>query len=206
MVFPADLKNKYSEYPALKSFGDYIEELIAKSDTDIPCKDDLRPFDMKTFVPSLVLYEMIDKEHVKLRLVGTEAELILGFGSTNINVFDILLEESRDAVAWFFDTVAQYKCATWQDEELVLDNGLVIDCITFGVPLLDKEGEPKFRLSSTFISNKSWAYEREENRPKVTHRSISAIEYYDLGYGVPDTVTTPNAIAQKVRPKYRKIS
>ncbi|UTW59002.1 PAS domain-containing protein [Kordiimonas sp. SCSIO 12603] len=204
MSLPNELRDRYTQYPTLKAFADYMESLITGSAQGIPYKADIHPYHMKPFLSSIVLYEILSADHVKLRLVGTAAEAIFGERSTGTNVLEILPQESHKLVSWFFMEVSEKRCATWQDEELVLDNGRLIEAVTLGFPLLCKEGKPRFRISSTFLSNTSWVAEPVEDRAQVTHRSINMVGYYDLGFGVPDRESAGETMPQKVSPKYRE--
>ena len=204
MALPNELKDRYNQYPILKAFAEYIEGLISSSADGIPYKADIHPYQMKPFLSSLILYEIVDPDHVKLRLVGTSVEPIFGERSTGTNVLDILPQESRKIVSWFFGAVSDARCATWQDEELVLDNGRLIEAVTLGFPLLCKEGKPRFRISCTFLSNQSWVADPEDERAQVTHRAINTVGYYDLGFGIPDRSSVAETTPQKVTPKYRE--
>ncbi len=204
MPFPDALVENYNKYPLVKMFAEYIRPLFENAENGTPFKADIKPFEMKPFLSSIALYEVVNESFIKLRLVGTAVEPVFGSQSTGSNVLEILPQESKDAVSWFFQEVSRTRCATWQDEELVLNNGRIVHAVTLGIPLLCSEGKPIFRMSVTELSGHSWDINTGEREAKVTHRKINMLGYYDLGFGTPDQNKRTATMPQKVTPKYRE--
>lgn len=180
------LEDRCASHRELSVFLGYVKELFENRNGSIPFKKDFNPARIGAALPYVAFYEIASPTDITLRLIGTEIEKVFGRYKVGSNVLDALPESRHEIVRRFFSEVAKYKCATFQDELLILGSGMMLDAQTIGFPFLDADGEARFRISVTALSEKSWNLERMGDY-KVTHHTARTLEFFDLGHGVPNT-------------------
>jgi hypothetical protein len=179
------LENKCAAHSELSIFLDYIRGLFEERGGSTPFKKDFNPAKVRSVLPYVALYRIASPVEITLRLIGTEIEKVFGCYKEGANVLSALPEDRHQVVIHFFSEVAKYKCATFQDELLVLGSGMMLDALTVAFPLLDTNGEARYRISVTSLSENSWNLGLIGDF-EVTHHTVRNLEFFDLGHGVPE--------------------
>ncbi len=135
----------------MQVFVDYCCELIRDDEEDKLRKALFHPKHIVRSLPFIVINEIFDADTVKLRLIGTEVELVFGGGrATGKNVIDFLSDDVKANAGQFFQKTAAESLVSLQEEDLILASGRVIMCNTLGFPMADANGVNRFRIT---ISN-----------------------------------------------------
>jgi hypothetical protein len=132
----------------MQIFLDYCSQLIRDDGENKLRKAIFHPKHISRSLPFIVINEIFDTETIKLRLIGTEVELIFGGGgAVGKNVIDFLSDDVKVNAAQFFQKTASENLVSLQEEDLILASGRVIMCNTLGFPMADENGINRFRIT-----------------------------------------------------------
>ena len=173
----------------------YFDELISywkampKLAGKVPQKTAFSPMQVYRMLPNLFFGERIGKYNIRLRLMGEAVESAARDVMPNRNIFEVVPEPLWGQVERYYDGLCGHPCAGHVVRALALENGLVYDLETISLPLADGNGDPCYILGLVDLQqnhNNSVA----ALRGAFDEASVSIIEYWDLGYGIPSIEET----------------
>lgn len=123
--------------------------LSKKRDGDLPTEAAIDPTEIPQLLRDLIVYERIEPEHFRVRIVGQRVVMRIGVDPTGANIFEVFPERFKAGVMVAMNRVLDEPCAqltTVRDRFPSGREGLVE---VLRLPLSDESGRPRHIISST---------------------------------------------------------
>lgn len=152
-------------------------------DNELPRADELNLGAMKSLLPELLIYDVVDAATIRFRLAGTLVVKRMGFEPRGMNMIELTPPRIRAQVGLAFTVVAQARIGIVSHFSHIYEGGRPGRVEMVMVPLGAPEGQPPRVM--TMMSRE--AYEgRAPFGIEETADRIDDATLIDLGYGFPD--------------------
>ncbi|WP_254055028.1 PAS domain-containing protein [Kiloniella sp. EL199] len=173
-----------------RQFYDYWRGLERKENSVLPNRSSFRPEDIPSLLPNIIVYELISRENIQIRLQGTAIDERFGQNLTGRNYLDYVADERRSTASDAFWLMALQPCGVVVVLEHTLSSGRLtaVEAVGFpfnnDAPTLDgSKPNPLIIYQSNEIDNIDFQKDRDEERLKL----IRVVErnMIDIGRGEP---------------------
>ncbi|MEN6544290.1 PAS domain-containing protein [Parvibaculum sp.] len=150
---------------------------------ELPRADALDLGAMKTLLPELLIYDVIDAATIRFRLAGTLAVKRMGFEPRGMNMIELTPPALRGQVGLAFTTVAQARIGILSHYSHIYEGGRPGRIEMLMLPLAAPEGQPP-RVMAMVCRERYDGY-----APFGIEETASMVEdatLIDLGFGLPD--------------------
>jgi len=179
----------------------YFEALLSywkglpKNGRHVPSKASFNPMQVPKMLPYLYFGERITQFDIRLRLVGDELVEPVQMMVPSRNIYESIPRGDWDIIDQYYDRFCGTPCAGHLVRSLTFVGGLVHDIETVGLPLADEGGTPRYIVGLLDL-HKNIEKSVTLQTGNVDVNKIQLLEYWDLGFGVPNVEET--ALAKKV--------
>ncbi|KLN61624.1 hypothetical protein WH96_04595 [Kiloniella spongiae] len=118
-----------------RQFYDYWLSLEKPEGTVVPNRSAFRPEDIPSLLPNIIIYELVSRENIKIRLQGTAINERFGHDMTGGNYLDYVEEDRKKIAADAFWMMAEQPCGVLAVLEHALSSGRNITVESIGFPL-----------------------------------------------------------------------
>ncbi|MBV1901073.1 MAG: PAS domain-containing protein [Kordiimonadaceae bacterium] len=160
---------------------------MPRSDGSTPLKSTFSPTKLRRLTPNLFMLERCSKKEISVRLMGSQLEVALDRDVPDHTVFDTLLAKDWQFYDRFLKACGGASCAGRFARSVQTNDGCTVDVEALGVPLADKEGEPRYMLGVMVARLRH----KGSARPSFTiRRNLDVLdhEFVDLGHGTPENI------------------
>jgi len=150
---------------------------------ELPRADELDLGAMKTLLPELLIYDVIDAATIRFRLAGTLAVKRMGFEPRGMNMIELTPPALRGQVGLAFTTVAQARIGILSHYSHIYEGGRPGRIEMLMLPLAAPEDQPP-RVMALVCRERYDGYAPfgiEETATMVEDATL-----IDLGFGLPD--------------------
>lgn len=150
----------------------------------VPRADAINPGTMKSLLPQIVIFELVDENTVRYRLAGTLATKRLGFEPRGLNLIDFTPPALRGEVRLAFDIAGRHNAGVLTHFTLVYGEEMPARLELVLLPLAAPEGQPPRVIS---LSTRE-PYPNTLHEPVVVQRPTNRIDdatVFDIGFGIP---------------------
>ncbi len=159
----------------------------------LPDKNSFMPEDIPSLLSTMVVYELVSNDFIRIRLIGSTVEERFGGHRTGSNYLDFVEEQRKDAASAAFWSQAKHNCGMYAVLAQELVSGRIAHIEVVGVPVSNDEGEHPvlFFQSNEIAYNSDGQQEKEpqefDDKGDGLLKYIWVVErsYFDLGLGVP---------------------
>lgn len=164
----------------------YWRSLPCEAGCEIPRKSAFKPADIKKLLPFITIHERMGRYDMRGRLTGTAIDEMFRTNYTGVNLFDIYSQRDHEFFAGLHDNMLGRPCGSRSQRRILMPNGERYTIESIHLPLADDNGKPVYLL--TLMGPKP-EYSSSESVPGRERMATleKAIEYLDLGFGVPPT-------------------
>ncbi|WP_162906738.1 PAS domain-containing protein [Algihabitans albus] len=123
--------------------------LSKRRDDGLPRESEIDPTEIPQLLPDLIVYERIEPDHFRVRIVGQRVVMRIGVDPTGANIFEVFSERFKSNVMAAMNRVLDEPCAqltTVRDRFPSGREGLVE---VLRLPLADDKGQLRYIISST---------------------------------------------------------
>lgn len=160
-------------------------ETLPKSDGGLlPRRSDLRPESVPGLLPNMVMFEVLSRDFVRFRLVGTAVVARYGEDPTGANYLDYVAPEMRNQSAMAFWAMQAQPCGMWGISRQDYAGGKSIRSEAIGFPVLGSPGEPVILLFQQVAVEKPTHLNTRED--ELLRHVIEQRQFIDIGAGVPE--------------------
>lgn len=136
-----------SLHPVNRALLDYW---LTKRDGDgAPLKSVIDPTEIPRLLPDLVIYERIEPDHFRVRVIGTRVTARLGVDPTGGNIFELFAERFKANVMQAMNRILDEPCAQVTTVRDRFPSGYEVRVEVLRLPLCDGQRHPRFIISST---------------------------------------------------------
>ncbi|MFD2205905.1 PAS domain-containing protein [Kiloniella antarctica] len=121
-----------------KEFYDYWQNLPRNG--LIPCRSSFMPEQVPSLLPNFIIYEMISKDYIKVRLLGSALSDKFGDDRAGENYLDFIEGPRKEIASEALWAVVNKPCGIRVVLKQVLKNGLTVCLESVGLPLLSEDG------------------------------------------------------------------
>lgn len=150
----------------------------------VPRRTDLQPEAVPGLLPDMVMFDLVDRENIRIRLAGTAVVARYGFDPTGTNYLNYIGEGLRMQSAMALWAMAETPCGMWGESEQVYEGDSRIRSEAIGFPLLNSDGEPTILIFQQVAVQRPDILNTSEQE-LVDHRVLSR-QFIDIGAGLPD--------------------
>ncbi|MEH6631743.1 MAG: PAS domain-containing protein [Halopseudomonas aestusnigri] len=170
-----------------QQFYDYWRNLERKGEGIVPLKSSFMPEEIGHLLPNMIVYELISKENIKIRLQGTAINERLGQDMTGGNYLDYVEGSRREVASRAFWLMAQQPCGVIATLEHALSGGRTITVESIGFPFENDSGENPIIM---YQSNEVEAYNPIAHKNDGQLKLIFVVDrqIIDIGNGAPTFV------------------
>ncbi|WP_421784075.1 PAS domain-containing protein [Kiloniella litopenaei] len=118
-----------------RQFYDYWQGLERAEGFDMPNRSSFRPEDIPSLLPNIIIYELISRDNIKIRLQGTAINERFGHDMTGANYLDYVADDRRQVASDAFWLMAQHPCGICAVLEHALSSGRNVSVESIGFPL-----------------------------------------------------------------------
>jgi len=148
---------------------------------EVPFKSDLRPENLKTVLPRILIYEYVSPDDIRIRLSGTATYKGYKRDLTGENYLDLVPDSYREGASRRLHAIVQQPCALIT--ALSGPAGKDIDGLyeVLGLPLKAPNGKIRYSVHSCDL------VDRGERGSGVGRKKLESLEaqYVDIGFGIP---------------------
>ncbi|MFD2205911.1 PAS domain-containing protein [Kiloniella antarctica] len=170
-----------------RQFFDYWQSLERKGGSVMPLKSSFVPEEVGHLLSHMIVYELISKDNIKIRLQGTAINERFGQDITGGNYLDYVEPERRDVASNAFWLMAEQPCGIIATLEHALSSGRKITVESIGFPFENDRGENPIIM---YQSNEIEAYNPIMYKNDGQLKLIFVVERHiiDIGKGAPSFV------------------
>ncbi|WP_085909198.1 PAS domain-containing protein [Kiloniella majae] len=118
-----------------RQFYDYWQSLEKAEGTVVPKRSAFRPEDIPSLLPNIIIYELVSRENIKVRLQGTAINERFGHDMTGGNYLDYVEDDRKNVASDAFWLMAKQPCGVVAVLEHALSSGRNITVESIGFPL-----------------------------------------------------------------------
>ncbi|WP_419905181.1 PAS domain-containing protein [Kiloniella sp.] len=170
-----------------QQFYDYWQNLERKGESIIPLKSSFVPEDIGHLLSNMIVYELISKDNIKIRLQGTAINERFGQDMTGGNYLDYVEAERRPVASSAFWLMAQQPCGVIATLEHALSSGRKITVESIGFPFENDRGDNPIII---YQSNEIEDYNPIDHKNDGLLKLIFVVDrqIIDIGNGAPSFV------------------
>ncbi len=160
----------------------------------LPDKSCFRPEEIPSLLPSMLVYELVSRDFIRIRLIGSNVEERFGGNRTGSNYLDVVEEHRKESASAAMWSQVEKPCGMHVLLEQELISGRVAYIEALGLPVTNVEGgHPLILFQSneicrgpddTLIEDQIQLDDKEDVLLKFIR--VSERTFFDLGAGVPD--------------------
>ncbi len=165
-------------------FYEYWRDLERKGKSILPLRSSFVPEDIGLLLPNIIVYELISKTDIRIRLQGTAINERFGHDMTGGNYLDYVEESRREKASDAFWLMAEQPCGILAILGHALSSGRTITVESIGFPMKNDIGKnPIIIYQSNEIEAINPLIPKVDERLKL----IFVIERHiiDIGKGTP---------------------
>ncbi len=159
----------------------------------LPDRNSFMPEEIPSLLSTMVVYELVSQDFIRIRLIGSTVEERFGGHRTGSNYLDFVEEHRKDAASAAFWSQAKNNCGMHAVLAQELVSGRIAHIEVVGVPVSNVEGEHPI----LFFQSNEIAYDSDERQVKeplefddkgdglLKYIRVVERSYFDLGLGVP---------------------
>jgi hypothetical protein len=174
--------------PFHQDFLTYYRGLMAEAGGQVPKRSDVRPSDMKTMLPWVVMGERSGPRQMIPTVIGSAIDEVLHASFTGINLFDFLPEEIAVRLDAYYSNITDTPCGGYVERTLASDSGLLKGYQTTLFPLVGAEGKVDRLIGIVSVMKTDPLMDHFGKPRDVQTVAITKEEYIDIGFGVPASV------------------
>ncbi len=149
----------------------------------VPRRRDFDPAAIPKLLPRIILHEIIDRERLHLRLVGTMLVERYGMDITGKNYLDYVPEERREPALRAMNLAVEYPAAMAVRMNIKSAAGRICQAESVGLPMTQgPDKNPLIIFHSVEVENFGHLGNSEG---VLKHFGVSGRTYLDIGAGVP---------------------
>ncbi|MBL4838968.1 MAG: PAS domain-containing protein [Kordiimonadaceae bacterium] len=152
-----------------------------------PLKSTFSPTKLRRLTPNLFMLERCSEKEISVRLMGSELEVALDRDVPDYTVFDTLLAKDWQFYDRFLKACGGASCAGRFARSVQTNDGCTVDVEALGVPLADKEGEPRYMLG-VMVARLRHKGPANPSIPVRRRLDVLDHEFVDLGHGTPENI------------------
>ena len=118
-----------------RQFYDYWQGLERSEGFDMPNRSSFLPEDIPSLLPNIIVYELISRDDIKIRLQGTAINERFGHDMTGGNYLDYVEDDRKRIASDAFWLMAEQPCGVCALLEHALSSGRNITVESIGFPL-----------------------------------------------------------------------
>ena len=151
----------------------------------VPCRSSFRPEQVPSLLPNFIIYEMISKDYIKVRLLGSALSDKFGDDRAGENYLDFVESPRKEIASEALWSVVNKPCGIRVVLEQVLKSGLMVCLESVGLPLLNEEGGNPLIL---FQKNELDCEKRvpEEGYDPIRYYRLFRRDFIDIGAGLSE--------------------
>lgn len=153
------------------------------SGRELPRADRLNLGAMKSLLPELLIYDVIDAATIRFRLAGTMVVKRMGFEPRGMNMIDLTPPRIRSQVSLAFNVIAQHRIGILSHYSHVYEGARPGRIEMLMLPLAAPVDQPPRVM--TLVSREAY----EGHAPfglEQTADQIDDVTLMDIGFGLPD--------------------
>ncbi|MCZ4279710.1 PAS domain-containing protein [Kiloniella laminariae] len=155
----------------------------------VPYRQDYHPEKAAALLPTMMMYELISADHIKIRLMGTGITQDFGTEREGKNYLDFIEPQRREKVSKALWEIARIPCGIRVVAEHLLQSGLTVKLESVGLPLLNREGRISWILFQRNILGEQRGLPEQPSDREFDPRTYVRLflrDYIDIGAGVSD--------------------
>ncbi len=173
------------KHPKNKQFFDFWQAIPREG--MVPRRQDYHPEKVAVLLPTMMMYELVSSDYIKVRLLGTGITEDFGKEREGQNFLDFIEPHRQDKVSQALWEIARYPCGMRVLAEHVLKSGLTVMLESVGLPLLNRDDKVRWILFQRNI------LDVEKGLPIIksdrvydpkTYVRLFQRDYIDIGAGV----------------------
>ncbi len=148
----------------------------------VPFRSDLRPGDIASLLPNLIILEYRDPDQLIYRLTGTEIVYRMGYDFTGKNLYEIAIPEEVDSARYQFDSLRAQPCGLVLNLLLRSKRDVAFVAELIFLPLSDRDGTINQLVA---IVGEIKDDDKSRHTSKVASMTALNSAFLDIGCGVP---------------------
>ncbi|MCZ4279719.1 PAS domain-containing protein [Kiloniella laminariae] len=120
-------------------FFDYWRELPRQG--LLPSRSDFHPEDLPSLLSNFMIYELVSRDYIKVRLRGSVLGDRLGYHGIGDNYLDLVEKSRRSKASESLWAMATQPCGMYVIIEQELKSGLMVQMESLGLPFANSQGE-----------------------------------------------------------------
>ncbi|MEH6631719.1 MAG: PAS domain-containing protein [Halopseudomonas aestusnigri] len=151
----------------------------------VPSRSSFRPESVPSLLSNFMIYELISKDYIKVRLMGSALSDKLGGNSAGENYLDFIEGPRKEIASEALWSVVNKPCGMRVVLEQVLKSGLTVCMESIGLPLLNDEGGNPMIL---FQKNELDCEKRvpEAGYDPIRYYRLFRRDFIDIGAGLSE--------------------
>ena len=148
---------------------------------ELPALAKVRPEDIGAALPCMLVFEPVAREHVSIRLAGTQFTDLLGREITGENFIDLAPPTQREMRMAHFESYQSHPCGARRSADMVRASGFPISVAGIVLPVAVPDNRVRMYAAFDF----SHAAEDLVTNPLSEIPAASEIDFIDIGFGAP---------------------
>lgn len=174
-----------------RQFYDYWKQLPRAEGSLLPYRSSFLPEEIPDLLPNLLLFEVISKDFMKIRLQGTTIDEQYGSDMAGANYLDFVEPKRREVAASAFVMMAETPCGIVARLDQLLTTGRYVTVEAIGFPLLNDRGDNPIIIYSSNELRRSNRFTFEDEY-QLHYIYVLDREIIDIGAGAPEFHDLPD--------------
>ncbi|WP_020591524.1 PAS domain-containing protein [Kiloniella laminariae] len=175
-------------------FFDYWQALPRKD--LLPCRSDFRPEELPSLMTNFMIYELVSRDYIKVRLRGSVLGDRLGYRGVGDNYLDLVEKERRPKASESLWAMGTQPCGMYVIIEQELKSGLMVKMESLGLPFSQAEGKAPLIIFQKNEIDCEQAQELAEAAPEIMPKGD------EPKANGPDALTAMSEPGDRDRPRF----
>ncbi|WP_020591562.1 PAS domain-containing protein [Kiloniella laminariae] len=170
--------------PKNRRFFDYWQSLPRDEGCLVPRKSSFLPEEVPQLLPNMLVFEVISRQEIKIRLQGTAIDEQYGQSMTGGNYLDYVEPHRRDVAASAFWQMAEHPFGIVAELDQALSSGRYVTVEAIGFPLINDTGKNPIIIYQSNEIKKSKREDHDDDG-KLKWIYVLSRQIIDIGNGAP---------------------
>ncbi|MCJ9428670.1 PAS domain-containing protein [Kordiimonas marina] len=172
-------------------FLSYWRELQV-AETPVPQRQTFNPMRLKGLLPFVFLIEVRAPDDLHVRLSGTALDAAFHGQMSGHNFLDLCDPAERGFYGKLAGDICRQPCGVRLIRRTTFQDGKTHDLREMGLPLASRDGDIRYIIGLLSVRSDHVTGEPKVMELKQSH--VRTVQYIDLGYGVPPSVSEGSVV------------